>query len=90
MRINLLLLTEENQQLAEELHKPVVRKFEKHKVYSSFNDNIWGTDQANMQSTKNIIKKFLLCVIDNFNKYARIVPLTDKKGLQLLMLFEKN
>ena len=30
-----------NQQLAEELHKPIVRKFEKRKVYSFFKDNIW-------------------------------------------------
>ena len=32
----------ENIQLAEELHKPIIRKFEKRKVYSSFRDNIWG------------------------------------------------
>ena len=31
----------QNQQLAEELHKPIVRKFEKRKVHSSFIDNIW-------------------------------------------------
>ena len=30
----------ENQQLANELHKPIVRKFKKRKVYSSFKDNI--------------------------------------------------
>ena len=29
-----------NQQLANELHKPVIRKFKKRKVYSSFKDNI--------------------------------------------------
>ena len=31
-----------NIQLADELHKPIIRKFEKRKVYSSFRDNIWG------------------------------------------------
>ena len=31
----------ENQQLANELHKPIIRKFKKIKVYSSFKDNIW-------------------------------------------------
>ena len=31
----------ENQQLANELHKPIIRKFKKRKVYSSFKDNIW-------------------------------------------------
>ena len=28
--------------LAEELHKPIIRKFKKRKVYSSFIENIWG------------------------------------------------
>ena len=28
------------QQLAEERHKPIIRKFEKRKVYSTFKDNI--------------------------------------------------
>ena len=40
--------TKENQQLANELHKPIIRKFKK-KVYSSFKDNIWGVDLADMQ-----------------------------------------
>ena len=37
-----------NQQLADELHKPIIRKFKKRKVYSSFKDNIWGVDLADM------------------------------------------
>ena len=31
-----------NKEVAEELQKPVVRKFKKRKVYSSFIKNIWG------------------------------------------------
>ena len=38
-----------NQQLANELHKPIIRKFMKRKVYSSFKDNNWGIDLADMQ-----------------------------------------
>ena len=34
----------ENMQLANELHKPVIKKFNKRKVYSSFKDNNWGVD----------------------------------------------
>ena len=30
----------ENQQLAEELHKPIIRKFKKYKVYTFYKDNI--------------------------------------------------
>ena len=37
-----------NQQLANEIHKPIVRKFEKRRVYSSFKDNIWGANLADM------------------------------------------
>ena len=36
--------------LADELHKPIIKKFDKRKVYSQFKDNIWGVDLADMQS----------------------------------------
>ena len=42
--------TENNKILAEELHKPVIKKFNKRKVYSQFKDNIWGVDLADIQS----------------------------------------
>ena len=38
-----------NKELAKELHKPINKKFEKWKVHSSFIDNIWGADSANVQ-----------------------------------------
>ena len=38
-----------NEQLAEELHKPIIRKFKKRKVYSGFKENIWGADLADIQ-----------------------------------------
>ena len=43
---NKIMLNQQPSDLAEELHKPVNRKFEKCKVYSSFKDNIWGADLA--------------------------------------------
>ena len=39
----------QNQQLAEELHKLIIRKLYKRRVHSAFNDNIWGADLADMQ-----------------------------------------
>ena len=39
-----------NKILAKELHKPVLKKFNKRKLYSQFRDNIWGVDLADMQS----------------------------------------
>ena len=68
---------EQNQQLANELHKPVIRKFKKRKVYSYFKDNIWGVDLADMQLINKYNKgiRYLLCAIDLFSKYAFVVPL---------------
>ena len=37
-----------NKELAEELHKPIIRTFEKREVNSPFIDNIWGADLADM------------------------------------------
>ena len=31
---------------------------------------------------------FLLCVIDIFSKYAWVIPLKDKKGITISMLFK--
>ena len=78
--------TMENEQLANELHKPVVRKFKKRKVYSSFKGNIWGVDLADMQliSKHNKGIRYLLCVIDLFSKYAWVVPLKDKKEVSIV------
>ena len=55
--------TEPNYQLANELHRQIIRKFKRRKVYSSFRDNIWGVDLADMQSLRKYNKgiKYLLC-----------------------------
>ena len=83
-------LTPQNQQLAEELHKPIIRKFEKRKVHAAFKDNIWGADLADMQLLSKYNKgiRFLLCVIDIFSKYAWVVPLKDKKGVSIATTFQ--
>ena len=75
-------------QLANELHKLIVRKSKKRRVYSSYRANIWGVDLADMQSLSKYDKgiKYLLCAIDLFSKYAWVVPIKDKKkGLVQLM-----
>ena len=43
-----------NQQLADELHKPIIRKFKRRSTYSSFKDNICPADLANSNTTTNI------------------------------------
>ena len=78
-----------NEQLAKELHKPVIKKFKRRKVYARFEDNMLEADLAEMQllSSKNKNVKYLLCVIDFFTKYAWVKPLKDKKGKTVLNAF---
>ena len=85
------ITNESNYQLANELHKPIIKKFKKRKVYSSFRDNIWGVDLADMQSLSKFNKgiKHLLCAIDLFSKSAWIVPLKDKKISSIVNEFQK-
>ena len=77
--------------LADELHKPVIKTFNKRKVFSQFKDNICGVDLADMQSlskkNKGII--YLLYAIDLYSKYAFVVPLKDKRGISVTNGFNK-
>ena len=86
------IANEPNYQLANELHKPIIRKFKKRKVYSSFRDNIWEVDLADMQSLSRYNKgiRYLLCAIDLFSKYAWVIPIKDKKGASIVNAFRKN
>ena len=58
-------------------------------VYLSFKDTIWGEDLADMQliSKYNKGTRFLLCPIDPFSKYTWVVPLKDKKGVNIVNAF---
>ena len=51
-------------------------------MYSSFKDNIWGVDLADMQLIIKYNKgiRYLLCAKDLYTNYAFVVPLKDKKG----------
>ena len=70
----------QNEQLAEELHKPIIKKFKRRKVYSALKDNVWSAELVDMQLISKYNKgiRFLLCVIDIFCKYAWVIPLKEK------------
>ena len=80
-----------NYQLINELHKPIIKRFKKRKVYSSFRDNMCSVDLPDMQSLRKYNKgiKYLLSAIDIFSKYAWILPLKDKKGTSIVNAFQK-
>ena len=75
-----------NEQVAEELHKPVTKKFKRRKFYARFKDNFWVADLSEMESlsSKNEDPKYLLCVIDVSTKYEWAEPMKDKKGKTVL------
>ena len=39
-----------NGELAQELHKPVIKKFKRRKICAGFNDDIWAADLAEVGS----------------------------------------
>ena len=76
-------------QLADELHKPVRRRFEKRHVFAKQIDDIWAADLVDMSSRSNKGYKFLLTVIDVYSKYGWIVPLKTKTGKEVASALTK-
>ena len=74
-------------QLANEVHKSIIRKCKRTRVYLSFKVNI---DLTGMQLISKCNKgiRYLLCAIDVFSKYAWVVPFKNKKVLLLSMHFK--
>ena len=60
------------EQLVEELHNPVIKKFKRKKVYARFKGFILAVDLAEMESlsSKNENVKYLLCAKDVFTLYV--------------------
>ena len=76
----------QNQQLANELHEPIIRKFLKSWVYCSLKEYFrcrFSWYQLISKYNKEI--RYFLCAIDIFSKYAWVVPVKDKKGVLLLI-----
>ena len=81
----------QNKELATELHKQIIRKFEKWKAQTSLADNIWVADFVDIQLISEFNKgiRFLLCIVDIFSKYAWVTRLKDKKGITITNAFIK-
>ena len=58
-----------NKELADELHKPIITKFNNRKVHSPFINNIWSADLVDLQLVSKFNKGFLflLYVIDTYS-----------------------
>ena len=68
--------------LADELHKPIKRKFPRRSVIVFSKDEIWSADLVDMQAFSSFNKgfKYILTVIDVFSKYAWEFPIKDKSA----------
>ena len=64
----------------------MIKKLKRRKIYARFNDNIWASDLAEIESLSslNCGVKYLLCVIDVLAKYAWVKPLKHKKANTVL------
>ena len=67
------------------------KKLENRKVHSSFKDNIWVSNLADMQLISKYNKGFcfyyvLFCI---YSKYAWVAPLKDKKAISITHVFQK-
>ena len=80
-----------NVELAKELHKPAVRKFERRKVRIYDVNEIWAADLVDMKlyEKENDGYKYSLNVIDCFSKFVWIEPLKSKTGEHVLNAFNK-
>ena len=76
--------------LAEELHKPIRRKFKKRRILVNGIDRIWAADLVDMQAFTKFNRgvKYLLAVIDVFFKYGWLIPLKDKTGKSVASALE--
>ncbi|KAK7604357.1 hypothetical protein V9T40_005543 [Parthenolecanium corni] len=77
-------------EIARELHKKVVRKFEKRKIITKGIDDLWAADLLILDKYKkeNNGQKYLLVVIDTFSKYLFAEPLKDKSGVIVATAFK--
>ena len=76
-------------ELADELHKPIRKKFKKRRVLASGTDSIWTADLVNMQrfSRSNKGFKYILMIIDVFRKYGCAIPLKTKTVPEVMKAF---
>ena len=76
-------------ELAEELHKPIRKKFKRRRVYVKGVDAIWAADLVDMQAFSKYNKgyKYILMVIDIFSKYGWAIPLKKKSAIEVTKAF---
>ena len=80
-----------NKVLSEELHKPKRKNFPRRKIILNHIDEIFAADLVEMQKFAKLNKgfRYLLTYIDIFSKYSWVIPLKDKKGINVKNALQK-
>ena len=80
-----------NKILSEELHKPKRKNFTRRKIIVNHIDEIFAADLVEMQKFAKLNKgyRYLLTCIDIFSKYSWVIPLKDKKGINVKNALQK-
>ena len=80
-----------NKILSEELHKPKRKKYPRRKIIVNHIDEIFAADLVEMQKFAKLNKgyRYLLTCIDIFSKYSWVIPLKDKKGINVKNALQK-
>ena len=73
-----------NEQLAEQLHTPVIKNFKRRKVYTRFKDNIWAADLAKWSHCLLRIKMLNIHYVSqlfslNMEKVKKIIKIIKTK-----------
>ena len=80
-----------NKILSEELHKPKRKNYPRRRIIVNHIDEIFSADLVEMQKFAKLSKgyRYLLTCIDIFSKYSWVIPLKDKKGINVKNALEK-
>ena len=80
-----------NKILSEELHKSKRKNYTRRKIIVNHIDEIFAADLVEMQKFAKLNKgyRYLITCIDIFSKYSWVIPLKDKKGINVKNALQK-
>ena len=79
------------EKLANELHKPIIRKFKRRKVnFGNFPNEIWSADLMDLKKLKKYNNGFqyIINIIDLYSRYAWSIPIKNKTGKSIVEAFD--